>query len=55
MARSDIAISHELFGWLESLTEPRVLSKPPPVPNASLSSGQIIAASLTARPEPLVP
>ena len=48
MARADMADTHDLFGWLERLTEPMVLSETPPVPNASLNSDEIIAASLTA-------
>ncbi|MDJ0924382.1 MAG: HAMP domain-containing sensor histidine kinase [Acidimicrobiia bacterium] len=44
---------HDLFGWLEQLAEPRVLTELPPIPNASLRSDQIMAAPLTTDTGPI--
>lgn len=38
---------HDLYGWLRRIDGPQVLSERPPIPNARLSSDEIMAAPLT--------
>lgn len=47
MAPVGLLPGHDLFGWLDSLDGPAVLSELPPIPNASLRSDQIMASPLT--------
>ncbi|MCP4303335.1 MAG: GAF domain-containing sensor histidine kinase [bacterium] len=47
MARVGLLPEHDLFGWLDALQQPSVLTEMPPIPNASLLSDEIMAAPLT--------
>jgi signal transduction histidine kinase len=47
MVRVGLLPEHDLFGWLDALQRPCVLTEMPPIPNASLRSDKIMAAPLT--------
>ncbi len=47
MAPVGMLTGHDLFGWLETMEGPVVLTELPPIPNASLRSDEIMAAPLT--------
>ena len=53
MAPVGMLPGHDLFGWLESLDGPTVLSELPPIPNASLRSDQIMAAPVVVEVDPI--
>ncbi len=53
MAPVGLLPEHDLFGWLEGIDGPRVLSERPPIPNAKLRSDEIMAAPLTTELGPI--
>jgi len=53
MATVGVLPGHDLYGWLESMDGPQVLSELPPIPNASLRSDEIMAAPLTTETAPI--
>jgi nitrogen-specific signal transduction histidine kinase len=46
MAPVGMLAGHDLFGWLDAMDGPTVLTELPPIPNASLRSDEIMAAPL---------
>jgi len=53
MAPIGLLPEHDLFGWLDDIDGPLVLTERPPIPNAKLRSDEIMAAPLTTELGPI--